>query len=86
MINYQFLFKVEFKEEDSEKDPDYTSKNQITNTYLSPNLAILSFKGSIGSLFNGDSPLFYNQFEMFTREQKLMQIALVQVWRHFYEM
>ena len=46
---------------------------------MTPNLAILSFKGSIGSLFNGDSPLFYNQFEMFTREQKMMQIALIQV-------
>lgn len=38
----------------------------------------LSFKGSIGPLFNGDSNLFYHQFELYTREQKWIQIALIQ--------
>ena len=45
---------------------------------MSPNLTQLAFKGSIGSLFNGDSSLFYSQFELFTREQKWIQIILVQ--------
>jgi hypothetical protein len=45
---------------------------------LAPNLTQLSFKGSIGSLFNGDSNLFYNQFELYTKEQKWMQIILIQ--------
>jgi hypothetical protein len=45
---------------------------------LAPNLSQLAFKGSIGSLFNGDSNLFYSQFELYTREQKWMQIVLIQ--------
>ena len=48
------------------------------NSYLAPNLTQLSFKGSIGSLFNGDSNLFYNQFELYAKEQKWMQIVLIQ--------
>lgn len=45
---------------------------------MAPNLSQLAFKGSIGSLFNGDSNLFYSQFELYTREQKWMQIVLIQ--------
>lgn len=45
---------------------------------MSPNLTQLSYKGSIGPLFNGDSNLFYHQFELFTREQKWIQIILIQ--------
>ena len=70
------LFQIEF--DDDEKENDYLSKNQVTNSYLSPNLTQLGFKGSIGALFNGDSSLFYHQFELFTREQKMMQITLLQ--------
>lgn len=45
---------------------------------MNPNLAQLSYKGSISSLFNGDSTLLYNQFELFNREQKWIQISLIQ--------
>jgi len=38
----------------------------------------LAFKGSISSLFAGDSHLFYNQFQLFTTEQKFYQIILIQ--------
>lgn len=52
--------------------------NQQPNNYLSPNLNQLSFKGSIGALFDGDSNLLYSQFELFTVEQKWYQIILIQ--------
>jgi cilia- and flagella-associated protein 43 len=38
----------------------------------------VALKGSIASLFNGDSSLFYSQFELYTPEQKLMQLVLIQ--------
>ena len=69
-------------DEDDSKDNDNAAKdgNQVSKygDYLNPNLTQLAFKGSIGALFNGDSNLFYHQFELFTREQKWMQIALIQ--------
>jgi hypothetical protein len=55
-----------------------TSQQMTAANYLNPNLSQLSYKGSISSLFNGDSPLLYNQFELYTREQKWIQIALIQ--------
>lgn len=70
------IIKIEF--EDDEKENDYHAKNPVVNNYLAPNLSQLGHKGSIGALFNGDSSLFYHQFELFTREQKMTQIALVQ--------
>ncbi|CAF0746511.1 unnamed protein product [Brachionus calyciflorus] len=67
-------------DEDEQKDVDNASNSsgQGSNNYISPNLVQLSYKGSIGPLFNGDSSLFYHQFELFTREQKWMQIILIQ--------
>lgn len=50
----------------------------MPNNYLSPNLAQLAFKGSIGSLFGGDSHFKYSQFDLFTIEQKWYQIILIQ--------
>ena len=74
---------VENDEEEASKESE--SQQQQANaassnptSYLFPSLINLAFKGSIGSLFNGDSAFFYNQFELFTREQKRMQIALIQ--------
>ncbi len=55
-----------------------SSSSSSANDYLQANLVQLAFKGSLGSLLNGDSPYFYNQFELFTREQKFMQIALIE--------
>ena len=52
--------------------------SQQHNNFMNPNLAQLSYKGSISSLFNGDSTLLYNQFELFNREQKWIQISLIQ--------
>jgi hypothetical protein len=69
-------------DEDETKEGETVQNNQnnqnAVNNYLSPNLSQLAFKGSIGSLFNGDSNLLYSQFELYTREQKWMQIVLIQ--------
>lgn len=86
----QEIMKKENIGELAELDDDETTAKETENApanqanqanqpnYLAPNLTQLSFKGSIGSLFNGDSPLFYHQFELYTREQKWMQIILIQ--------
>ena len=70
----------EDESKDKDKDQqDSSNKDAAANqNYLSPNLLHLASKGSIGSLFNGDSNLFYNQFELYTREQKWIQITLIQ--------
>ena len=69
-------------DEEDTKEGETVQNNQssqnVANSYLSPNLSQLAFKGSIGSLFNGDSNLLYSQFELYTREQKWMQIVLIQ--------
>jgi WD40 repeat protein len=49
----------------------------VLNTFMSPNLSQFALKGSIGGLFNGDSPLFYHQFELYNREQMNLQILLI---------
>lgn len=36
-----------------------------------------SVTGSMGSAFGGKSELFYNQFELYSREQKVTQIILL---------
>lgn len=36
-----------------------------------------SVTGSMGSMFGGKSDLFYNQFELYNREQKVTQIVLL---------
>lgn len=36
-----------------------------------------SITGSMGSAFGGKSELFYNQFELYSREQKVTQIILL---------
>ena len=70
----------EENKENKENQENQTNQANQSNqpNYLAPNLTQLSFKGSIGSLFNGDSPLFYHQFELYTREQKWIQVALIQ--------
>ncbi len=65
------------RENEGQQQQANAAASNPTN-YLFPSLLNLAFKGSIGSLFNGDSSLFYNQFELFTREQKRMQIVLIQ--------
>ncbi|CAL1546993.1 unnamed protein product [Lymnaea stagnalis] len=37
-----------------------------------------SVSGSLGAQYGGGSPLFYNQFELHTREQKMVQIILLE--------
>ena len=39
----------------------------------------LALHGSLGPKFNGDSDLFYSQFELHSREQKMIQITLIKV-------
>jgi len=39
----------------------------------------LSLHGSLGPNYSGESDLFYSQFELHTREEKLSQIVLVKV-------
>ncbi len=45
---------------------------------LSQKLSHYALKGSFGGQFDGDSPYFYNQFELNSPEQKWMQIVLIQ--------
>ena len=72
------LFNTHKQVEVNGDDKEDGNSQQIVNNYLSPNLTQLSFKGSIGSLFGGDSNMFYSQFELFTVEQKWYQIILIQ--------
>ena len=65
-------------EEENKENQDNQTNQANQSNYLAPNLTQLSFKGSIGSLFNGDSSLFYHQFELYAREQKWIQVALIQ--------
>lgn len=36
-----------------------------------------SISGSMGSVYGGKSDLFYNQFELYSNEQKVVQIILL---------
>lgn len=83
-INFIILFlfhitKFEIDDDQDQKENDGNQKDQqVVANYLNPNLVQLSYKGSIGPLFNGDSPYLYNQFELYTREQKWLQVAIIQ--------
>lgn len=73
------MIKVENEEdENKDKDQDVGTKDNANQNFTTPNLLHLASKGSIGSMFNGDSNLFYSQFELYTREQKKIQITLIQ--------
>ena len=37
----------------------------------------LALHGSLGPKYNGESDLFYSQFELHTREEKMIQIVLI---------
>lgn len=63
---------------DDKTNAGQQAQQQQHNNYTNPNLTQLAFKGSLAPLFNGDSQYFYHQFELFTREQKWMQIVIIQ--------
>jgi hypothetical protein len=62
---------------DTPSSQQQQQQQQLPN-YMNPNLVQLAFKGSLAPLFNGDSSYFYHQFELFTREQKMMQVTLIE--------
>ncbi len=64
-------------EEDDIKDTDAGSVSS-SGHQISQKLSSYSLKGSFGGQFDGDSPYFYNQFELNSPEQKWMQIVLLQ--------
>jgi len=39
----------------------------------------LALHGSLGPKYNGQSDLFYSQFELHTREEKMIQLVLIKV-------
>lgn len=51
--------------------------NQNINIQSNQSLVPFALKGSLGSIFDGDSSYFYNQFEIHSAEQKWMQILLL---------
>lgn len=65
-------------EEDESKDNENTNSNSNMSQNQNQGLTPFALKGSVGSLFDGESPYFYNQFELFSNEQKWMQIILIQ--------
>lgn len=63
----------------TELEDDELREESNGNMSSQPNsLSQLALKGSLGSQFDGDSPYFYNQFEIRSVEQKWMQIILIQ--------
>ena len=63
-------------------DDDLKDENTASNSNMSQNqgqgLTAVALKGSIGSMYDGESQYFYNQFEVYSCEQKWMQILLIQ--------
>jgi hypothetical protein len=63
-------------------DEDLKDENTASNSNMSQNtgqgLTAVALKGSLGGMFDGESPYFYNQFEVYSCEQKWMQILLIQ--------
>ena len=77
LIYSYYYADLKFEADEDDSNEGGQQQQQISN-YTNPNLAQLAYKGSISTLFNGDSPLLYNQFELYAREQKWIQISLIQ--------